>query len=120
MVLKPCLHPNCPQLVPTVRKSNRRSYCDEHLGEVQSANRSRYPRNYYGETWNAIRRSHLRKFPSCHCSDTNCGVCSGNHLASADVPATEVDHLVRFKEWQRKESAHKWLVSLCKQCHSSK
>lgn len=121
MIIKPCNKVGCFRLVQiTDLNKTAPCYCEEHLSEYYSKNRNRYQRHRYGKNWPKIRSHKLFVSPFCECKDSECGVCFGNHSQIGSVVATEVDHLVRFSRWQMKDSAHKFLQSLCKPCHSSK
>ena len=111
-----CSVKDCTEIVSV--KTGQVPFCSNHLDNLNSK-RKRYPRNYYGSNWNAIRTKQLRNSPYCTCRDLDC-LCSGTHGLSQVVMATDVDHIARFRDWSNKNSAHKWLQSLCKSCHSSK
>ena len=100
----PCQHPGCPELVPYGTK-----YCERHKPMHPEESRSASVRGY-NHRWQQVRKKYLQSHPLC----VEC-LKAGRYTA-----ATDVDHIVPHRGYQKLFWDSSNWQALCHQCHSRK
>ena len=101
---KPCMHPGCPNLVPSGAK-----YCDEHKELHPEEVRSSSSRGY-GSAWQKARKKFLTAHPLCVMCQQE-----GKY-----VKATVVDHIIPHRGDQKLFWDTSNWQSLCEHHHNLK
>jgi len=103
--LRPCKHAGCPNLT-----RDPSGYCEEHIEEYRQRDhyRSNSRQRGYDNQWKRFRLSYLRRHPLCVDS-----------LAEGKfVPATEVHHIRKLRDYPTLKYEESNLMGLCHECHS--